>query len=155
LQRLLPDELQDDRDSYYEALEKVPRGLRAMAGMHFFDVSMSIDDLAWHFGNQNDERDLRETLNGLRELELPEIADMFEQMWEFMKPHMAAIKSGDFGGKEFGDWLVDIGADDFAEEKDDFIWAYSEKSPQFGLAQSWIAYARKYPERCVASEENG
>ena len=74
-----------------------------MAGMHFFDVSMSLDDLAWHFGNQNDERDLRETLNGLRELELLEIADLFDQMWEFMKPHMAALKSVDFGGKDFSD----------------------------------------------------
>jgi hypothetical protein len=74
LQRLLPKEVRDDLDLYHEKLASMPRGLRAMAGMHFFDVSMSMDDLAWHFGNQNDERDLQETLNGLRELELTEIA---------------------------------------------------------------------------------
>jgi len=55
-----------------------------MNGMYFFDVSMSCDSLAWHFGNQNDERDLRETLNGLRELELTEIANYFEQTWKFI-----------------------------------------------------------------------
>jgi hypothetical protein len=36
---------------------------------------MTLDSLAWHFGNQNDEGDLRETLNGLRELELNKVAD--------------------------------------------------------------------------------
>ena len=67
LQRLLPPKKQDDREWYYETIESLPRGLRAMAGMYFFDKSITLDSLAWHFGNQNDERDLRETLNGLRE----------------------------------------------------------------------------------------
>jgi hypothetical protein len=149
LQRLLPEELQEDRNRFHEALNKLPRGIRAMAGIHEFDVSMALDSLAWHFGNQNDERDLRETLNGLRELELPQIAEMFEQMWEFMKPHMNELQSGDFGGKDFSDWLVDIGAEDFADKKDKYIWDYSKKAGELGLLQSWVTYARKYPERCM------
>jgi hypothetical protein len=152
LKRLLPPEKQEDREWYYKTLETLPRGLRAMNGMWFFDVSMSCDSLAWHFGNQNDERDLRETLDGLRELEMPEVADMFEQMWEFMKPHMAALRSGDLGGKDFTDWLEDIGAEEFADKKNDFIWAYCEKLGKFGLLESWAPYARKYPERCVVTE---
>lgn len=152
LERLLPREIQWDRDLYHQTLADLPGGLRAMAGIHFFSVSMSCDSLAWHFGNQNDERDLQETLNGLRELELPEIADMFEQMWEFMKPHIEALQSGDYGGKDFTDWLVAIGAEDFADKKDDFIWAYCAKVPDLGLLQSWPIYARKYPERCVVAE---
>jgi hypothetical protein len=151
LQRLLPDAVQQDQDIYHTVLASLPRGLRAMAGMYFFDKSMALDSLAWHFGNQNDERDLRETLNGLRELEMPEIAKMFEQMWEFMKPHIAALQSGDFGGKEFTDWLVDIGAEEFADEKDDYIWDYCKKAGDLGLLASWPRYARKYPERCVAA----
>jgi hypothetical protein len=145
LQRLLPAEKQEDRDWYYETIETLPRGLRAMAGMYFFDKSMALDSLAWHFGNQNEERDLRETLNGLSELEMPEIAEMFEQM----RPHMAALQAGDFGGKEFADWLVDIGAEDFADKKDDDIWAYCRSAGDLGLLSSWPIYARKYPERCV------
>lgn len=39
-----------------------------MAGIYFFDVCMALDDLAWHFGNQNNECELTETLNGLSEL---------------------------------------------------------------------------------------
>jgi hypothetical protein len=123
-----------------------------MAGIYEFDVSMTLDSLAWHFGNQNDERDLRETLNGLRELELPEIAEMFEQMWEFMKPHMNELQSGDFGGKDFSDWLVELGAEDFADKKDEYIWDFCKKAGDLGLMQSWVLYARKYPERCVVAK---
>jgi hypothetical protein len=152
LKRLLPPEKQEDRDWYYKTLDTLPRGLRAMAGMYFFDVSMSVDSLAWHFGNQNDDRDLIETVNGLRELEMPDIADLFEQMWEFMKPHMTPLRSGDFGGKDFTDWLVDVGAEDFADKRDDYIWAYCEKLGKLGLLESWPIYSRKYPERCVVTE---
>ena len=123
-----------------------------MAGIHSFDISMAMDSLDWHFGNHNDERDLTETLNGLRELELREIADKFEQMWDFMKPHMAALQSGDHGGKDFSDWLADIGADDFANEKNDHIWEYCKEHPDYGLLSSWLTYARKYPECCTVKE---
>lgn len=152
LERMLPENVQEDRELYHQKLSALPKGLRAMAGIHAFDVSMSLDSLAWHFGNQNDERDLRETLNGLRELELPEIADMFEQMWDFMKPHMSALQTGDLGGKEFSDWLVDIGAEDFADAKDDYIWAYCKEHEEYGLLSSWLIYARKYPEHCTETE---
>jgi hypothetical protein len=154
LQRLIPEDLQGDRDRYHANLTNLPRGLRAMAGMHFFDVSMAMDDLAWHFGNQNDERDLKETSNGLRELELTQIADLFEQMWDFMKPHMAALQSGDLGGKEFHEWLVDIGAQSFARPLNKIIWNYSKEAGDLGLLASWPIYARKYPERCVVAEVN-
>jgi len=122
LQRLLPEEIQADRDLYHQTLATVPRGLRAMAGMHFFDVSMSLDDLAWHFGNQNDERDLLETLNGLRELELFEIADLFEKQWDFMKPHLHALQTGDIGGKDLHDWLKETGAQGLADPMNRIIW---------------------------------
>jgi len=152
LQRLLPDAVQEDRDIYHATLASLPRGLRAMAGIHFFDVSMAMDDLAWHFGNQNDERDLTETLDGLRELELTLVADCFEKMWEFMRPHMAALRSGDFGGKDFSDWLLDIGAQSFAKPMNTTIWNYCKQAGDLGLLSCWPKYARKYPERCIVAE---
>jgi|SRR6185312_559414 len=154
LHRLLPEAVQQDRDLYHRTLDNLPRGLRAMAGIHAFDVSMCMDSLAWHFGNQNDERDLRETLNSLRELELTEIAEMFEQMWGFMNPYMSTLRSEDFGGKDFADWLVEIGAENFAREKDKYIWAFCKEHSDYGLLSSWLTYARNYPERCVVSEVN-
>lgn len=152
LQRLLPEEVREDPDQYYRTLSSMPRGLRAMAGIYFFDVSITMDSLAWHFGNQHDVRDVGETLSGLRELELTEIAGYFEQTWKFLEPHRAALESGDFGGKEFGDWLVDIGVQALTDPWDDIIWQRSEEAGDMGLLASWPVYARKYPERCVAME---
>jgi hypothetical protein len=152
LQRLLPEELQEDRDRYYAALEKIPRGLRAMAGMHFFDISMTLDDLAWHFGNQNDELDLRETLDGLRELELFEIADRFELAWKIMEPHFKAIRGESIGSENFYEWSKSVGAQQQIEPMNDFIWDHCKKAGDSGLLASWPAYARKYPQRCVVSE---
>jgi hypothetical protein len=151
LQRLLPEEVRDDPDQYYRTLSSMPRGLRAMAGIYFFDVSITMDSLAWHFGNQHDVRDVGETLSGLRELELTEIAGYFEQTWKFLEPHRAALESGDFGGKEFGDWLVEIGVQALTDPWDEIIWEHSEQAGDMGLLASWPAYARKYPERCVVT----
>jgi len=92
-----------------------------------------------------------ETLSGLRELELTEIAGYFDKTWKFLEPHRAALESGDFGGKEFGEWLVDIGIQELTDPWDEIIWQYSEEGGDMGLLASWPAYARKYPERCVAA----
>jgi hypothetical protein len=152
LDRLLPDEVKEDPDRYYPALDSLPQGLRAMAGIYFFNVSVTLDSLAVHFGTHHDERDLRETLNGLRELELAEIAGFFEQAWKFMEPHMAELQSGDYGGKDFSEWLVDIGAQKLTGPMDGIIRAHCENAGELGLLESWPVYARKYPERCVAAE---
>jgi len=152
LQRLLPESVQKDRDRYHRILEALPRGLRAMAGMHFFDVSMTMDDLAWHFGNQNDEHDLRETLNGLRELELFQIADLFEQAWKIMAPHLDALRNDEVSAEGFGQWLENIGAQKKIDPMNDIIWEHCSQAGELGMLAAWPSYARKYPERCVASE---
>lgn len=152
LQRVLPSEKQEDRDWYYKTIETLPRGLRAMAGMYFFDKSMTLDDLAWHFGNQNDERGLKETLNGLRELELFEIAAFFERAWKIMEPHFAALRSEEVTSENFYDWLEGIGAQEQIDPMNDVIWDYCKQAGDLGLLSSWPAYARKYPERCIVDE---
>jgi hypothetical protein len=152
LDKQLPEGVREDWIDYSERLAQLPRGLRAMAGIYFFDVSMAMDDLAWHFGNQNDERELAETLNGLRELEMPEFADYFERMWIFFKPYMRELQTGEHGGKEFHEWLVDIGAQKLADPMNKEIWEYCEKHSDLRLLASWPIYARKYPERCVTSQ---
>lgn len=152
LQHVLPEELQEDRDRYHAALENLPRGLRVMAEMHFFDVSMTMDDLAWHFGNQNDERDLRETLDGLRELELFEIADRFESAWKIMEPHFETIRGESVGPDNFYEWSESVGVQQQIEPMNDFIWNDCKTAGDIGLLSSWPVYARKYPERCVVTE---
>lgn len=152
LQRLLPDEVQEDPELFRRTVENLPRGLRAMSGMYSFDVSMSCDDLAWHFGNQNDEWDLKETLDGLRELELYEVADLFEQAWNIMGPHLEQLRRSEISADRFHDWLVTVGAQEKINPMNEFIWAYCERAGAAGLLESWPVYARKYPERCVVAE---
>ena len=149
LNQRLPPELQGDTDRLYATVPSLPRGLRAMAGTHSFDVSMAMDDLAWHFGNQNDERALRETYDGLIELELPRIAELFREAWTLMEPHLPTIRSGSIAADNFHDWLEEIGAQAKINPMNDEIWAFCESEGDLGLLQSWPRYARKYPERCI------
>jgi hypothetical protein len=69
-----------------------------------------------------------------------------------MKPHMNELQRGDFGDKDFSDWLVEIGAEDFADKKNNYIWDFCKKAGILGLMQFWAKYARKYPERCIVAE---
>jgi hypothetical protein len=149
LQRHLPEALQEDRDLYHKTVASLPQGLRAMAGIYGFNLCIAEETLASYFCNQEDERDLRETINGLKELELNEIAGYLEDTEKFFKPYMRALLSGNFGGKEFADWLVDIGAHKLTDPMDEKILLHMKKSGRMGLLESWPVYARKYPERCV------
>jgi hypothetical protein len=153
LLRLLPPELQQDRDLYHRTLASLPQGLRAMAGIYGFNVCIAKETLASYFCNQGDERDINEALNGLRELELDEIAGYLEETKKFFEPHMAALRACDFGGKEFSVWLQEIGALALINPMDIKIDLHLKKSGRFGLLNSWTAYARKYPERCVVAAE--
>jgi hypothetical protein len=152
LQQLLPIAIQEDREQFHQILSSLPRGLRAMAGTHEFDVSMAQEDLAAHFSNQNDERDLRETLNGLQELELPQVADLFEQAWKIMEPNLETLRKDEVSLEKLHDWLDEIGVQEKIDPMNDIIWDLSAEAGPLGLHQSWVLYARKYPERCVVAE---
>jgi hypothetical protein len=64
---------------------------------------------------------------------------------------MPALETGNYGGKEFADWLVDIGAQKLTDPMDEKILLHMKKSGRLGLLESWPLYARKYPERCVVA----
>ena len=152
LQELLPIEMHGDRAQFHQMLGALPRGLRAMAATHEFAVSMTRDDLVCHFSNQNDEHDLHATLNGLRELELPEIADAFQQAWSALEPNLEALRKNQVSNEKLYDWLEEIGADEKIDSMNEIIWDFRDEAGHLGLHQSWVVYARKYPERCVVAE---
>jgi hypothetical protein len=152
LQQLLPIEIQEDREQFHQILGSLPRGLRAMAGTHEFNVSMAQEDLAAHFNNQNDERDLRETLHGLQELELPQVADLFDQAWKIMEPNLDTLRKDEVSLEKLHDWLDEIGVQEKIDPMNDMIWDISADAGPLGLHQAWVLYARKYPERCVVAE---
>jgi len=150
LKELFPPELQEDPDRFLAALSSAPRGLRAMAGTFELDVSMSLDDLAWHFGNHNDERLLQETVLGLKELEAAEAAEVFQSAWEIAKPFLPEIRIKDWAAEDPHDYFertIQSKIDPLNER----MWDICKKCGKLGLLQYWLVYARKYPERCVNS----
>jgi hypothetical protein len=152
LQELLPIEIHGDRAQFHQMLGALPRGLRAMAGTHEFNVSMTRDDLVCHFSNQNDDRDLHATLNGLRELEAPEVADAFEEAWKALEPNLEALRKNQVSNEKLYEWLEEIGAEEKIDSLDEIIWNFRDEAGPLGLHQSWVLYARKYPERCIVAE---
>lgn len=81
-----------------------------------------------------------------------EIADYFESTWNFFKPDMTILQTGDYGGKKFHEWLVEGGAQQIADPMNKKIWEYCQEHPVLRLLSGCAAYAGKYPERRVAVE---
>ena len=51
LQSRLPDGEGENLDTFVERLRLLPVGLQAMAAIYQLDVSITLDDLGWHFAN--------------------------------------------------------------------------------------------------------
>jgi hypothetical protein len=148
LKKMFPPESQENREQFLVALQGAPRGLRAMASIFDLDVSMTLDDLAWHFGNHNDDRFLQETVLGLRELEANEAADLFQSAWDIAKPYLPEIRIKDWDSEDPHDYFertIQAQVDPLNER----MWEICKQCGKLGLPQYWLPYARKYPERCV------
>ena len=123
-----------------------------MAATYDLDVSMALDDLAWHFGNHNDERFLQKTLTGLNELEAAEAAMLFSSAWEIVKPFLPEIRQKEWGSEDPHAYFERSGIQSKIDPLNEKMWAISEACGEHGLMQYWLTYARKYPMRCVVGE---
>ena len=47
--------------SYASVIHQLPVGLRSMAATHHLDVSLTLDDIGWHFLNFGEPNFVRET----------------------------------------------------------------------------------------------
>jgi hypothetical protein len=137
-----------DVPAFLRAIRGLPVGLRAMAATYELDVSITLDDLAWHFRNWYDHDLAQETLRGLRELEAAEAADLFEQAyrvisgkWEEFGRYVQAEPA------EYNAWAKSSGLQAAIDPLNDRIWALADAQDPKGLFGYWVAYARKYPER--------
>jgi hypothetical protein len=151
LDSVFPAEVLQDQAIFLSQLRTAPRGLRAMAATYDLDVSMALDDLAWHFTNHPDIAFAEETLLGLRELEATEAADIFEKALSIIEPHLLELKeflASD--NRDINDWLESKGIQAQMDPLNRQMWKLLDDRPREGLFKYWYAYARKYPERCVA-----
>jgi hypothetical protein len=151
LDEVLPRKLRRDRPVFLSKLQSLPRGLRAMATTFDLDVSMALDDLAWHFTNHYDLDLYEETLQGLKELGAVESAELFAQAYAILEPYWNELGAV-VNGQEFEErhaWLNQTGIQKSIDPLNDRMWNLIKQMPDHGLMQYWIDYARKFPERCV------
>lgn len=140
--RLPPDEpFQMGR--FLQKIRTIPVGLRAMAATFELDVSMALDDLGWHFGNWTHRGYCDETLQGLRELEAGEYAELFAKAYEWVQPYWDEMLS--LPGDEFGKWYNNSDFRSAAKPLSYRWWELQEIDG--GVFGCWTRYARKYPHK--------
>jgi hypothetical protein len=125
-------------------INQLPVGLRAMAATHHLDISMTLDSVCWHYRNFGETKFVDLTEEGLRELGLEELADVFHEAGLVMMP---------LNTPKLTDWNAAIeenGLEARVEEIDRRGWdVYGEAAkPSNGtIYDAWLRYARQHPER--------
>jgi hypothetical protein len=153
LQILFPPDIRNDPVVFQSRLNSAPQGLRAMAEIYELDVSMALDDLAWHFVNHHHSLEsAEETISGLHDLEAPEAAEIFSEALAIIKPHWENLEDA-AQSEDTHDWLKATGIQAAMNPLNDRMWNLLKKYPEKSLLSLWVKYARKYPERCVSREE--
>jgi hypothetical protein len=149
LRRLFPTELRNDPVVFLSRLQGAPRGLRAMACTYELDVSMALDDLAWHFVNYHGSIELaEETVSGLRELEAPEAAEVFQEALAVIEPHWEELENV-AQSKTAHAWLDSQGIQELMNPLNDRMRKLLSQYDKGSFMSLWASYARKYPERCA------
>jgi hypothetical protein len=136
-----------DDGSYAAAIGSLPTGLRAMAATHHLDISLTVDDIGWHFLNFGEPGLVRETEAGLRELGLDEIADYFVEAQTIVNPLKSEIKAA----KDYYECLESRGLMDRINELTDKASATQPKLSDSPIYAAWAKYARVHPENVFAS----
>jgi hypothetical protein len=121
-----------------------------MAAVHPLDVSMTLDDLAWHFLNEDDDRFLDETAAGLRTLGAIEAAEIFVSAWEILKPYLPEIRSTNWELNDLSEYFERKGIQSKADPLSERLSEICQEAGELGLMQYWVIYAREHPEECVS-----
>lgn len=147
----LPDGEGDDLDDFLSKTRRLPVGLRAMAATYQLDVSLTLDDLGWHFANWHHRAYCDETKWALGELEAFEQAELFAQAYAEALPFWGRI--GELVAEDFDDfvaWYPRSGLETATMPMTEKLWKMQEQDD--GLFGYWTRYAWKYPERMVTRQ---
>lgn len=126
-----------DDSEFISQIRRLPVGLRAMAATHHLDISLTLDDLGWHFLNWPGTEHANETFIGLRELGLPGLAGLFRRAEEIMRTYLPHIDTKNYYDiLERGGRMTEI--DDLTRK----AWEIVDGD----LYDHWLRYARVHPE---------
>jgi hypothetical protein len=137
LDRRLPS--QGDLDIYVDCLQVLPVGLRSMAAIYQLDVSLTLDDLGWHFGSWHHHGYAHETASGLRVLGATRGAGLFAAAYEH------ALRYWDrLGQEDWMEWYPGSPLEGAIRPLDREMWELYP-SVNRGLLRLWVNYARAHP----------
>jgi hypothetical protein len=124
-----------------------------MAATYDLDVSMALDDLAWHFTNHYDRRLNEEVRLGLHELKAYKLAALFNHASAIVEPHWSMLpKIARRKGLGRHNWLDSTGIQASVDPLNREFWRILNQRQMRSIMHWWIVYARKYPERCVGGK---
>jgi hypothetical protein len=124
---------------FLEALRKLPVGLRAMAATYELDVSLTLDDLGWHFGNWHSAELAEETWRGLDELGASEMAVIFREAFALAQQYWKEL-----GSKKWMEWYPGSDLEKAVGPLNHQAWELQRKK---GILERWVDYARHNPDR--------
>lgn len=127
-------------------LRRLPVGLRAMAATYDLDVSLSLDDLGWHFGNWHDEELAAETAAGLEELGAHELAAIFREALEHARRFWEEL-----GAQDWAEWYHRSELEQAVTPLNAKAWALLAARGN-GIFSYWVEYARSHPEKLGATD---
>ena len=145
----LPTRLHKNYDALIRASRALPSGLRAMAATHRLDVSISLDDVGWHFYNFHHRACCDETEWGLRELGAVEAFEVFKRARELVEPHWEQIGSLKPSHEPFTRWYKTSGLEAVLKPLNEKLWAICSELGKYGLMTYWLTYARNNPEQVL------
>jgi hypothetical protein len=125
---------------FLHQIRSFPVGLRAMAATYELDVSLTMDDLGWHFGNWHDEALAEETVRGLEVLGAPELAMIFREALRHALGYWSEL-----GAKNWSEWYHGSPLEKAVEPLNEQAWKLLDKHKN-GIFYYWVDYARKNPE---------
>ena len=124
--------------AFAEEIRRLPPGLRAMAATHHLDVSLTLDDIGWHFLNFGHPSHVEETELGLRELGLADLADMFHEAYSLVGPLLPEIR------RPGGDYYGVIEQAGHTKRVDELTSQARTMLGDQGIYHRWAAYAREH-----------
>lgn len=132
---------------FLDAARSLPRGLRAMVTTHHLDVSLTMDDLGWHFGNWYDEELAQETAQGLEVLGADELASLIKEAFAHAREHLHRL-----GEDGWPDWYHGSPLQQAVDPLNSQAWAICEQSWN-GILGYWVSYARNNPVEVGATHD--
>jgi hypothetical protein len=138
LDRRLPGDMHDELDRYVAALPSLPVGLRSMAATYQLDVSITLDDLGWHFGNWHHHGYARETIAGLGVLGPPRAAEIFGAAYRAALQHWDRL-----GEEDWMEWYHGSELEKAVEPLNGEMWSLLDD--EWRIMGWWVKYARAHP----------